>query len=57
MLISTLDPKTWSDALQEAVNAEEVKVIPYDLTLNYDYWNYCMIVRYLATGLTKEIIR
>jgi len=57
MLISTLDPKTWSDALQEAVNAEEVKVIPYDLTLNYDYWNYCMIVRYLATGLTKEILR
>jgi len=31
---------TWSSILQEAVKAEEVKVIPYDLTLEYDYWTY-----------------
>lgn len=42
MLIFVVDSKTWSEALREAVSKEEVKVIPYDLTLNYDYWTYCM---------------
>lgn len=26
--------------LQEAVKAEELGVIPYELKLDYDYWNY-----------------
>ncbi|CZT42249.1 probable protein MET-10 [Rhynchosporium secalis] len=34
------DPSTWSDALREAVKAEDVGVIPYDLKLDYNYWTY-----------------
>lgn len=34
------DPTTWSTLLQEAVKAEELKVIPYNLTLDYNYWTY-----------------
>ena len=34
------DPKTWSDVLQDAVKAEDLGIIPYDLKLEYDYWNY-----------------
>ena len=36
------DSKTWSEVLQEAVNKEELGVIPYELKLDYDYWNYRM---------------
>lgn len=39
-LLIPIDPTTWSSILQEAVKAEEIKVIPYDLTLEYDYWTY-----------------
>jgi hypothetical protein len=35
-----LDPTTWSTILQQAVKAEELKVIPYSLTLDYNYWTY-----------------
>lgn len=35
------DPTTWSPILQEAVKAQELGIIQYDLTLDYDYWNYC----------------
>lgn len=34
------DPSTWSTILQEAVKKQEVKVVPYDLKLEYDYWTY-----------------
>ncbi|KAM3087468.1 tRNA(m(1)G37)methyltransferase, variant 3 [Clarireedia jacksonii] len=34
------DLSTWSTILQEAVKAQELGVIPYDLTLDYNYWNY-----------------
>jgi tRNA (guanine37-N1)-methyltransferase len=40
-----LDPKTWSTVLQEAVKAEDLKVIPYNLTLDYNYWTYRTLVR------------
>lgn len=36
------DPTTWSPILQEAVKAQELGVIPFDLTLKYDHWNYSM---------------
>ena len=39
-ILTKIDPTTWSSILQEAVRTEEVKVIPYDLTLDYDYWTY-----------------
>lgn len=31
---------TWGATLQEGVKAEEVDMIPYDLTLGYDKWTY-----------------
>ncbi|KAH6670644.1 guanine-N(1)--methyltransferas-like protein [Halenospora varia] len=34
------DSSTWSSDLQAAVKAEEVGVIPYELTLDYKYWTY-----------------
>ncbi|CAD6443429.1 b6d52a30-d5b0-40bd-9ac4-54a4088d854b [Sclerotinia trifoliorum] len=39
------DPTTWSPILQEAVKAQELGVIPFDLTLNYDHWNYIDIMK------------
>lgn len=38
------DPKTWSSVLQEAVQTEEVGLIPFELTLKYKHWTYrkCM---------------
>jgi len=34
------DSSTWSRVLQEASERDEIKVIPYDLVLDYDYWQY-----------------
>ncbi|RDW60160.1 tRNA (guanine(37)-N1)-methyltransferase [Coleophoma crateriformis] len=34
------DSTTWSDTLKEAVNLNEVGVIPYNLELDYKYWTY-----------------
>jgi hypothetical protein len=34
------EPETWSDALQKAVKLGELSVIPYELKLDYDHWNY-----------------
>ncbi|KAH8591959.1 Met-10+ like-protein-domain-containing protein [Bisporella sp. PMI_857] len=34
------DPSTWSEIIQEAVKTEEIRVIPYDLKLDYNYWTY-----------------
>lgn len=36
------DPTTWSPILQEAVKAQDLGVIPFDLSLDYDHWNYSM---------------
>ena len=33
-------PTTWSPILQEAVKANELGVVDYNLVLDYDYWNY-----------------
>jgi hypothetical protein len=37
---SYIDPKTWSPILQQAVKAQELGVIPFNLELDYDYWTY-----------------
>ncbi|KAI9847179.1 MAG: tRNA(m(1)G37)methyltransferase [Sclerophora amabilis] len=34
------DPSTWSLKLQELIKAEELRVIPYTLELDYDHWAY-----------------
>lgn len=33
-------PETWTPAIQEGVASKEIGVIPYDLSLDYDYWSY-----------------
>lgn len=38
------DPSTWSPMLAEAVNANKIKILPYDVKLDYDYWNYMDIM-------------
>ncbi|KAF7927831.1 hypothetical protein EAE99_005208 [Botrytis elliptica] len=39
------DPTTWSPILHEAVKAQELGVIPFDLTLGYDHWNYIDVMK------------
>ncbi|RKF55341.1 tRNA -methyltransferase [Erysiphe neolycopersici] len=39
-LKETTDPTTWSPVLAEAVNANKLKVLSYDVKLDYDYWSY-----------------
>ncbi|TVY73515.1 tRNA (guanine(37)-N1)-methyltransferase [Lachnellula suecica] len=34
------NPTTWSQTMQEAIQREDISVIPYDLKLDYDYWQY-----------------
>ncbi|KAH7035356.1 Met-10+ like-protein-domain-containing protein [Microdochium trichocladiopsis] len=34
------NPETWGPCLKEAVSQQEVGVVPFDLTLQYDYWSY-----------------
>lgn len=33
-------PETWGPVLKEAVQKEDLSVIPYVLKLDYDYWTY-----------------
>ncbi|KAI1143551.1 Met-10+ like-protein-domain-containing protein [Hypoxylon sp. FL0543] len=33
-------PETWTPVVQEGVASKEIGVIPYDLSLGYDYWSY-----------------
>ena len=35
------DDLTWSPLVSELVKTEQVKVVPYSLSLDYDYWDYC----------------
>lgn len=32
----------WGSTLKEAVQKEELKVMPYELKLDYNYWTYRM---------------
>lgn len=34
------DASTWSPKLSELVKASQVSLLPYNLELDYDYWNY-----------------
>ncbi|KAH8820361.1 guanine-N(1)--methyltransferase-like protein [Xylogone sp. PMI_703] len=38
------DPTTWSPMLQDAVKAQEMGVIPFNLELDYNYWTYLDIM-------------
>ena len=39
-----LDAATWGPKLAELVKASQVSLSPYNLELDYDYWNYRMYV-------------
>ncbi|KAL4953245.1 guanine(37)-N1-methyltransferase [Aspergillus filifer] len=47
------DTATWSPTINELVNSGAVGLQPYDLTLNYDYWNSVDI---LEAILPEELI-
>ncbi|KKK12147.1 tRNA (guanine) methyltransferase Trm5, partial [Aspergillus ochraceoroseus] len=50
------DAATWSPKISELVNTGVVGVRPYDLTLEYDYWNYAdIIAAILPEDLLDEI--
>jgi len=36
-----LDTATWSPKISELVEKGTVGLRPFDLELDYDYWNYC----------------
>lgn len=40
-LMILVDASTWSPSLADLVRSSQIAVIPYDLTINYDYWTYC----------------
>ena len=39
------DASTWSPKLSELIKTSQVNLLPYDLILDYDYWNYRMYVQ------------
>ena len=53
-LINVLDPATWSPELSQLVTAGGVEMIPYDLDLDYDYWDYRM---YVPSLMQKQLRR
>lgn len=44
LIILMADTSTWSEKLQDLVAEEQVAVTPYNLHLDYDYWNHRMCV-------------
>lgn len=45
-------PETWSAALRSAVESNELGLVPFELTLDYDYWLYGR-QHYHTTGYSK----
>jgi len=45
--VKPYDSNTWSKVLREASENDEIKVIPYDLVLDYNYWQYRTYVQNL----------
>ncbi|KAM6538821.1 TRNA (guanine(37)-N1)-methyltransferase [Fusarium falciforme] len=43
--IKPASPETWSPILQEASKLGELKVVPYDLEITYDFWNYFDVIK------------
>lgn len=44
---SGLDTSTWSPTIHELVNTKAVEMGPYNLELDYDYWNYSKLTRHI----------
>ena len=49
------DASTWSPKLSALVKASQVSLLPYDLKLDYDYWNYRMYVEESHCVLETEV--
>ena len=39
-----VDPSTWSQRVMDCSKAGQIEVVPFDLKLGYDYWDYSMQV-------------
>lgn len=39
-----VDAATWSPKISELVEKGTVGLRPFDLELDYDYWNYCELL-------------
>jgi tRNA (guanine37-N1)-methyltransferase len=38
--IKSTSPETWSPILQEAAKVGDIKVVPYDIEIGYEFWSY-----------------
>ena len=47
--MENIDTSTWGERLSELVRGEDVKIIPYALKLDYEYWTYRTYVVALLT--------
>ena len=45
-MLSLSDASTWSPKLLELIKTSQVSLLPYNLKLDYDYWNYRMYVQH-----------
>lgn len=45
-------PETWGPVVSQLVKEDEVGIVPYELKLDYDYWNYRDV---LSTLLPEEL--
>ncbi|KAL9127211.1 MAG: hypothetical protein Q9217_003867 [Psora testacea] len=48
------DASTWSPRLSELVKTGDVALIPYELELNYDYWDYHDIMSSIMPGEVQD---
>ncbi|KAH9909392.1 Met-10+ like-protein-domain-containing protein [Xylariomycetidae sp. FL2044] len=48
-------PDTWGAVLTEAVRKQELGIIPYDLTIDYDYWTHDDVMRSILPPDVREV--
>ncbi|KAK7419334.1 tRNA(m(1)G37)methyltransferase [Neonectria magnoliae] len=49
-------PETWSPVLQEAAKSGDLKIIPYNVEISYDFWSYIDVLKaILPEELQDEI--
>ncbi|KAH7133533.1 hypothetical protein EDB81DRAFT_903677 [Dactylonectria macrodidyma] len=49
-------PETWSPVLQEAAKLGDLKIVPYDIEINYDLWSYVDVLRAVLPDELKDEI-
>ncbi|KAF4975308.1 hypothetical protein FZEAL_7873 [Fusarium zealandicum] len=54
--IKSGSPETWSTLLKEASETGDLKVVPYDVEISYDFWSYMDVMKsILPEDLHEEI--